>query len=249
MFHAGEVHRIQPIDAPGADTKPYRPYLLLHDCPAEMGTAVFAYGTRQPTLLRQGGECVRVDRESSGFPHTGLTDATYFCPCRLVPIEIGALREKVGELGPVEMDRARGALRRSLGIGRGGSRRAAAGSWRGAFVRLSPFFRAAAGATFALVVTEPEYSKQRWYQHLVPLVEGLDGGPPSGYVPVEEPWLSALVPGMTRGHFAIPLIFSGSEAGRPAKPGHFTQVMATVADEQTLERLDAALVAYFDLAP
>jgi hypothetical protein len=245
MFHARAIHRIAPRGAPGEDAKPGRPYLLLHDRHAEAEAATFAYGTRQPTLLRGGGECVHVDGGAADGSGMGLTGATYFCPCRLFPVAPGAIREKLGELAPEEMDRVRESLRRSLGIGKGSNRGLAAGSWRGAFVRLAPAVRAATGAAFALVVTEPEYSKRRWFQHLIPLL-GPETEPGPGYLEVVEPWLSTLH-GTTRGYLAVPLIFSGSETGRPAWPGHFSQVMATVADEDTLARVDASLIELFRL--
>lgn len=115
-------------------------------------------------------------------------------------------------------------------------------------VRLAPAIREdPQGAEYAVVMTEPGYSRRRGYQHLVPAYLGPDAFGEETDLRVEASWIAEIAPGTSTAFLAVPSVFSGCETGRPRTPGHFVQLTGTVVDQATMEALDAAAVDWFGL--
>jgi len=252
MYHASETHTLPLEGRPGGDEKGGRPYLLLHDCPVDRPVACFAYGSRQPTLKNDGGAYVLIERgpkNDPGYAGTGLHDRTYFYPSRIRPQVRRGLNAPLGRMNAAEMDEARDQLRVALGLGKGTSRSGEARhSWRGLFAELHPYVKRLTMATYALVVTDPAYARNRRYQHLVPLVDAGASLPViPGSLRIDNDWLKQLDPSYESAQLVIPSLFSGSQAGRPESPGMITDVTAICVDDDTMTRVDAALATHFGL--
>jgi hypothetical protein len=141
---------------------------------------------------------------------------------------------------PAIRDVLRVALGLRTGTGRGAER--AAGSWRGAVVRLSPTITAEAGYRFGLVVTEPQYCRRLRFQNLVPLIDASDLEPEPGEVYVAGmPWLAEVGEGLGSAILAVPMITSVFH------PREIVGMPVTFVDESTMSEVDAALIHLFDL--
>jgi len=250
MYNTSETFDLPPEGTLGGDTKGSRPHVLLRGCAPGDAVANLAYASTKGDEARRKPRpaVVCVDRDETGYAGTGLTQKTWVYLSRLVISHPSDLKGPRGALDS-EWEEIRSKLFASFGIGTGtAAHGTAAGSWRGCIVRLTPAFRdELQGAEHALVVTEPAYSRRRGYQHLVPIYHGADSFGEEDDLVAQGRWVSQIAPGSASAFLAIPAVFSGCETGRPRIPGHMAQLTAAVVDQQTMERVDSALVSWFGL--
>jgi hypothetical protein len=250
MYKASETHNLLAEGAPGGDTKHGRPHVLLRDCAVDGVVANLAYASTKGDEARRDPRpaFVCVDRGAAAYAGTGLREKTWVYLSRLITTDPADLTRPRGELRE-EWPDIRRQLFASFGIGTGTTRDGAAvGSLRGCVVRLTPAIRDELdGAGYALVVTEPAYSRRRRYQHLVPIYLGVEAFGEEDDLEVQGNWVKGLSPGSASAFLAIPAVFSGCETGRPRTPGHFAQLTAIVVDRTTIEQVESALVSWFGL--
>jgi hypothetical protein len=244
MRYPGEVWLLPPDDDEHGDPK-WRRHVLLTACDqGRDDPAVFAYASTQSTEAGRGAAYVLFDPASTRYGksgHAGFTAATYIYPARLVSVDPGDLRQFRGRLID-EMAGLRLKLQEAMGLGAGTTLGpgAAAGSWRGRVIRLTPDYAARTGFDHGLVVTEPQYSNRQRYQIIVPLI--LDVEPEPGDVVVRDnAWLSDIEDGLAFAVLAVPFVHSVF---------HPTRVwgdVGAVVDEATMTEIDDALRALFAL--
>lgn len=176
-----------------------------------------------------GGASILVDPTRS--PGCGFSALTYVAPCRLVV----AVSEDMGRLaGRLSRDMAplRLALHRALGIGRGPQ------SLRGRIVELAEELSAKAGFRMGVIVTEPVYSLARRFQLIVPWLDAAEYLPKPGDVIVSgAAWLDQRKSGI----LAVDLVQTAYH------PTEIARTLRRVVDEETISRIDQALVQMFGL--
>lgn len=245
MSQIGSVHRLPPEERPDADVKLQRPWLLLHTPRSETPAWAFAYGSTQvtETALQANPLSLAWTRTS-----TGRLERTNFYPARLRTPPAGDTGTRMGVVCGADT-RIRAAFRDALGIGTGAGRRTAPGEpERGRVVRLTrETERDLDGARFAVVVTPDEYARVRRYQQLIPIYDPAEVEPQDGEIESSAPWVRALPAKMTAAILAVPGLFTGSEQRRPFTPGHVAGLTPVTVDDDTLRRMDHALIANFDL--
>lgn len=187
----GDVYRVLPENLPTADTKPRR-YVLLHDCAGDGGFATLAYSSTKDTEKAEGAESRVVYGSWMGIKDCGFAHRTHVYTSRLLPVPRHCLRESTGNTGKCWAE-IRESLRRALGLGRGTAQTGdAKGSLRGCVVELSYPIAQTVYTHFAVILTEPVYSRKQRYQIVVPLYPD-PGKFRDGDLVIEgEAWLSAL---------------------------------------------------------
>lgn len=187
----GEVYRVLPEHVPTTDTKPRR-YVLLHDCEGDGGFATLAYSSTKDTEKAEGAESRVVYGPWMGIKDCGFTRRTHVYTSRLLPVTRRYLREPTGYTGKCWPE-IRESLRRALGLGKGTAQTGEAkGSLRGCVVELSYPIAQIVYTHFAVVLTEPAYSRKQRYQVVVPLYPD-PGNFRDGDLVIEgEAWLAAL---------------------------------------------------------
>jgi hypothetical protein len=244
MGSIGDVHAL-PLDVrDDADLKVKRPWLLLHTPTPETPTLAFAYGTTQATEQRLGAVPLITEwrRTSGRQEHTGFYPARLRTP---PPWEAGVL---VGH-APQHV-RIRAAFRSALGMGEGVRWRGDSDVvGRGRIVRLSASAqRSHDDARYAVIVTRHEYARTRRYQHLLPIYDLREILPEAGDVVSRADWTRRLPDAMPAGAIvAIGGLFTGSETSRPFVPGPIAGYTRQSLDTATMDEVDCALVAMYDL--
>jgi hypothetical protein len=104
---------------------------------------------------------VLVDPSGATFAVTGLREATYVYPSRLVTEEILRLGQPIGRVLD-EMPAVRRELRLALGIGLGTAHTPgpALGSLRGQLIQLGPTLAEQLTTRYAVVVANPTYARK-----------------------------------------------------------------------------------------
>lgn len=167
MARPGEVFYL-PSEAVASPAKGDRPHLLLSRVSRETEVVTFAYASTRDTDAVRGAEHVRV-APSRG---TSLAYPTYIYPSRLVSYPLSAVGPSAGRIVR-ELPAIRASLWRALGIGEGvtaegnvlGSNR------RGRLVALAPELAAEWDVRYAVVMTEPRYSRTGYQQTVVPVLD------------------------------------------------------------------------------
>lgn len=220
-----------------------RPFALATACsPGRRGTLV--YGSTQETQRKAGASCIEVAPRREGVSRNGLWRKTYFYPGVLLRTSRAELPDEAGRLGR-SLDELRVALRLALGIGEGSCANATApaGSRRGRIVELNPALAGDLRTRFAVLLTEPWYSRAQHYHIILPLYSGGNRYTTDDRV-LAVSWRLWLAIFPERTHSAllpIPVAQSVWYADDIA------QETEHVLDEGTLAEIDRRLCAYFSL--
>ncbi len=242
MHYAGEVYLLPPDAREEGDPKARR-HLLLSTQKSPGDILVFAFASTQATEASFGAAHFLLDPFATTYHQTGFAEATYIYPSRLVSVEEEDLVRFMGRVLD-EMPAIRDLLRVALGLrtGTGRATGKAAGSWRGAVVRLAPAIAAEGGYTYGLVVTEPQYCRRFRFQSIVPLIDASDIEPEPGEVHVTgAPWSADVGEGLGSAILSVPMITSVFH------PREIVGMPMTFVDESTMSEVDAALIHLFDL--
>ena len=228
MRYPGEVWLLAPECRVEGDIK-WRRHVLLVPCEDEDDIGTLAYASTSNIESAFGGASVLVDPGAS--PRCGFSARTYVMPCRLVSVASEDMDRKTGRLSH-EMVPLRRMLRSALGIGCG------RGRLRGCIAELGEELAAEAGFGMGMIITEPGYSLARRYQLILPLLDATEYAAKPGDVVVSgQPWLAELEAGI----FAVELIQSAFH------PTEVARTLGRMVDEETIARVDQALVQMFRL--
>ncbi len=188
---AGEVYRVLAEHTHTTDPKNRR-YVLLHDCTGDGGFATLAYSSTKDTEKTEGAEAQIVHGSWMGIKDCGFSRRTHVYTSRLLPVTRRHLNECTGDTGKC-WEKIRDSLNRALGLGKGTALRGEAkGSMRGCVLELTYPIAQVVFTHFAVVLTEPVYSKKQRYQVVVPLYAD-PGKLQDGDLVIEgEPWFGAL---------------------------------------------------------
>ena len=196
----GDIFSLPPDDRDRPDPKLWRPHILAShlDVDPHVATIVYCSTKGDEARRRVAAPNVFIPKDSSTFKATGLTDATYAYPSRLLTCKVSDLDEHMGILMD-EMPALRQALRRAIGHGmgvQGDATSPARSSLRGMIVLFTESFKDTIGTPFGVIISEPAYSNERRFQNIIPIFEGNEYRRLGG-VAVEEPWLA--VAGWSKG--------------------------------------------------
>jgi mRNA-degrading endonuclease toxin of MazEF toxin-antitoxin module len=235
MPRPGEVFYLPPEASEGPG-KGDRPHLLLSRVGEDTEVATFAYGSTRDTDAVRGAEYVRVVPGRG----TGLAHLTYVYTSRLVSYAASAMGSSSGRVVH-ELPAIRDSLRRALGTGTGvtAERNVPGSNRRGRVVELVPDLATAWDTRYAVVVTEPRYSRTGYQQVVVP---ALDEACEERSLDVVTEGLSELGQGYHTAIIAAPMVST------LCLPDHISRFMDVVVSTETMARLEAALAAHFGLA-
>lgn len=241
MPHPGQVYYL-PREATEDASKGDRPHVLLSLCPPGAEIATLAYGSTKPTDARHGAEAVLVEPGATSYRGTGLVYPTYIYPSRLVSFPADALAAPAGLIID-EMPLIRESLRRALGLGTGVTReRNAPGmNRRGRLVELVPDVVEEWEVRYAVVVTEPRYSRTGFQQTVVPLLsEECEPRPLDVIFPPASP-LARVHPPLVHTMLATTMIATVHQ------PSSVACYLDIVIEPYLLRQVEAALVLHFGL--
>lgn len=239
----GEVYYLPP--APDEVVgKGDRPHAVVSAYPAQAETATLAYGSTRATEAEHGAAHVPVDPFARGFLSTGLAHPTYIYPSRLLsygvddlPLASGRI---VGEL-PAILLQLRGALGMGAGVTTDANVRGA--NRRGRIVEYVSELAAELGTRYAVVVTEPDYSRQSRQQTTVPLLDPAEFESRPGDVFVKNPKAAGRVRSLSdlgaELIAAVPLILTVYE------PHGILRYTAAVLSEEDMREIDTAFSAAY----
>jgi hypothetical protein len=220
-----------------------RPFALVQRCgPGEWGA--LAYGSTQATQRNLGTACVEVLPVPTGVNANGLAARTFFYPGILLNAGYEDLPAHSGVIGRW-MEGLRAATRIALGIGTGSALRPGvpAGSRRGRIVVLHPGFAPALMTRLAVLLTEHEYSREKAYQLIVPIIPGDNRIPDPGILRVTYArWLGAFTPRPASALLPVQVIQS-------VWHDDIVEETEFVVDDGTLEGLERQLCTIFGLSP
>lgn len=221
-----------------------RPFVLATTCGiGTLGTLI--YGSTRDTEARSGAACVHIDPRPGGVNRNGLAERTAFYPGILVRDRCERLPAHAGTVG-TSLRALRAALRDALGIGTGSCLTigAPAGSLRGRIVRVSHRLARALRTPFAVVLTQPRYSRARNYQIILPLVTDRAEVTAPGVLrlPAGE-WMAVFTKPSSFALLPIPLVHSVWHAR------DIEHETTYVLDETSLARIDERLSEFFLLDP
>lgn len=149
-----------------------RPHILLSTCREDAETATLAYCSTQATEARLGAPYVLVDPFATRYNGTGLSEASYVHPSRLVAFSADQLHAMryAGRLID-EMPDIRARTAESLGLDTGSciGARQAAGSLRGRLLELKD--HELFDTPYVLVVAQPQYSIEERFLNVIPLYD------------------------------------------------------------------------------
>ena len=208
-----------------------------------LGTLV--YGSSQKTEESSGAACIQVEPVRIGLYRNRLRARTYFYPGTLLPLEHQDLPTHAGFLGK-SLEDLRAALRTALGIGRGSCLQPGAPvrSRRGRIVIVNRILARTNRTRFAVILTEPGYSREANYQIILPLfsAEGRQAGDNDLLLRAGE-WARVFPTPARRVLLPLPTIHSVWHAHAIV---HETR---HVLDEDSLDQIDRRLCEFFSLAP
>jgi hypothetical protein len=241
-FPPGQVFWLPP-GATWLNQDKSRPFALATACsPARRGTLV--YGSTQDTARKAGAASIEVAPNRNGLNRNGLWATTRFYPGVLLRTSFVQLPDEAGRLGK-SLDDLRAALRIAFGIGQGSCARpgAPARSRRGRIVELQPALAGDLRTRFAVLLTEPWYSRAKHYQIILPVYSGEGRRTNDDWVlgVSSRSWL-AVFPERTRTAL-LPIqvtqsVWYADDIARETEH---------VLDEDTLAEIDQRLCAYFSL--
>lgn len=242
-FRPGHLFWV-PAGATWLNRNKPRPFVLATPCPRG-GLGTLVYGSSQHTQAVAGASVIHVAPVSSGLHRNRLRAGTYFYPGTLIPMEYRDLPPHVGYLGK-SLDELRAALRTALGVGRGSCLRpeAPAGSRRGRIVVVNPILARVNRTPFAVILTEPGYSREAQYQVILPLFDftGQEVGANDLLLPAGA-WSRVFATRPDHAVLPLPTIHSVWHAHAIARETRH------VLDEDSLDRIDRRLCDFFSLAP
>lgn len=203
----------------------------------EPHAAIFAYASTKSREARIGAAFVHVDPQaviSSRRREIGFREQTYVYLARLVLAAPEDMLRLVGSLDE-ELAALKAQLFRALGIASGLDRL----GWRGRIVHLRADYADYLGSSHAVIVTDPDYSRERRYQIVVPIFAEDEYDPEEWDVKVELAF-----PIGTRGRNAL---LSAPYLDTVFHPRDIEGWTGDTVDDETMERLDAALTKRFAL--
>ena len=244
MQHPGEVFFLPPDLRKDGDSTGRR-HVLLVECDENSAMSTFAFASRQSTEARHGAQHVLVDPAATMYRRTGFDYPTYVYPSRIVGAHPKDLLESEGRILD-EMPLIRAALAKALGFGTGtsDSRGEAVDSWRGRIVRLIPPLAEELGTLWAVIISEPTYSKTQRFQNVVPILPGPTFERAPLDVPLHEDttaWLGPLQPGLAESFLWIEGVFALFHASE------IDAYTSACVDATTVRELENALALYFHL--
>lgn len=169
--YTGEVRFLPPEESPGGDPKSRR-HVLLTDCHTDDVIATVAYCSTRSGEAMRGAKYHLINPAETRYTGTGFDRPTFIYLARLISIFGDELVDDPAGRLIDDMVPMRERLREALGLGTGtGAEGTALGSLRGQIVTLAPEITAGVDTNLALVLTEPQYSRERRYQIIVPMYD------------------------------------------------------------------------------
>jgi hypothetical protein len=242
MPRPGDVHYL-PVQE-GDRTEPGkgdRPCVVLVDASATAEIVTVAYGSTKATEALWGAAHVLVDPFAMPHRRTGLSAPTYVYPSRVASYPPDAFAVRAGRLAD-ELPAIHDSLRVALGLGSGvtGDPNVRGSNRRGRIARLGTRAAAYTGYDFALIVTDPEYSRHNRQQTIVPLLRAADYAPVENDVILTEgEELLELSRDFGAAIFAVPMVVT------LFAPAWFEAYTTTVVSSGTMRRIEAGLSSYF----
>lgn len=224
----------------GGDEK-YRKQVLLTDCADHDPICTFAFASTSGFEAAFLATYHLLDPYKTSYRGTGFDAATYVYASRLVAVCQEDVGDKVGRLMD-DMPAVRDRLRVALGIGTGTANGAgpAAGSYRGQVVELATHVVEETGIRFAVVITEPFYSRSRRYQTVIPTLDATEFAFGEDCIVVEgETWQNRIA--IEKACLAVPLVHSYFQ------PTDFRGQTGVVVSEVTMAEIDRYLMLRFNL--
>jgi hypothetical protein len=213
------------------------PYVLLSPCRSDIEVVILGFCSTRNTQAVLGAPSIEIRRGSKLFDANGLNETTYVYPSRLVSAEqadlipAGKIIDECSELCDQVM--------RAVGIGTGTYQSGAAkGSWRGLILELNEEGRGLIQSQYAVVASDPEYSKQAEFFNVIPIGstdEIYHNGPDVLFQP-QIPWVNQL-------HWGAVI----AEIRHVTSVHHsdIVSIRQIPADARSMEQLDDALQSWF----
>jgi len=239
----GELYLLPPEPDQEGD-KDHRPHMVLSRVMTSSATVTLAYCSSQATEADLGAQAILVEPSAPAFAATGLNRPTYIYPSRLVVIEPEELTQypRIGKLEGTLLGALRGsALPRAIGYLAGTCRDPglAAGSLRGAVLQFSPTGRDRVGSGYAVVVTDPVFSRQHESLNVIPV---LDADETTSQYPdltfENRDWIAPL------GGIKRALVFTRLVQAIRVKPD-VSRLLPPHADAETMREIDLAMRSIF----
>jgi hypothetical protein len=223
--------------------KDWRPHVVLSYVTEQSPTVILAYSSTQSTQADLGAQFILLEPGAEGFAGTGLDRPTYVYPSLLVVLEPQELitHPHIGSLSGNPLTALRNAVPRALGFSTGTCRDAGAatGSLRGAVLQFSPAGRDRVSAEYAVVVTDPVFSRQGESLNIIPIVDAnkVESQPPD-LVFEGRDWIEPLR-GMTR-----VLVFTRLVQAVRVRPD-ISRMLPPHVDAAAMREIDFALRSLF----
>lgn len=237
----GEIYLLPPeSDAEILAGKGPRPHLVLSHARPDQPVITLAYGTTKSKEAVAGAPFIEIAKTSPLFDQSGLREATFFYTSRLVAAHPDDMDQRIGSIEPIFPEILNTMVPRGLGIGTGTCREGgpASGSHRGSVIELNRKGIDLLGFQYAVVVSDPLYSRRNFYWNVIPIING-DGAievPPELVVGGLHDWFYHL--GVKKAHLLTPFV-QGIHVG-----DYFSRPLIGV-DGETMRRIDRALGAHF----
>jgi hypothetical protein len=240
--YTGEVHFLPPEESPGGDPKSRR-HVLLTDCHTDDVIATVAYCSTRASEAARGAKYHLIDPAKTRYKGTGFDRPTFIYLARLISILGEELVDDPAGRLIDDMVPMRERLGEALGLGTGtGAEGTALGSLRGQIVTLAPELADGVDTNLALVLTEPQYSRERRYQIIVPMYDVAEFEENDLDVVVSSaPWLLKLGCGYSVGMLAVPLVQTAFH------PEDVVDLTGVVVDSVTIHQVDEALKYHFHI--
>ena len=241
--HPGDIVWLPP-NASWLNAEKSRPFAVAQAHP-DFAAATLAFGSTRETEKVFGAAWCRVTPSGTGINRNGLGAPTLFYPGALLRLEKEDVPVRSGRIDPSRSGLRR-ALRAALGIGAGpcAASRNVSDSRRGRIVRVGVQVAEELGTSWAIILTEPAYSRAARYQVIVPVRRGDGFRAGASVLRVSgRDWLRVLDPALQTGLIVIPLTQS---------VWHRDDIAAeteSVVDAVTLAEIDERLCAFFSLDP
>jgi hypothetical protein len=241
MRYPGEVHFLPPEARDEGDLK-WRRHVLLNTCEAHGDIGVFSYATRSRVEIGFGGAGYLVDPVRGPDRDSGFSAPTYVTPCRLAPVKTESLSQRIGKITHA-MPAIRGQVRRAVGATAGTpSGEDSAGSLRGLVVELSSGLARENGTPYAVIVSDPAYSRAQRYQLILPLGNAAEfEAEQFDIVITDRDW-----PRFVSRDLSVVLLFT-KHIQSAFHRSDIARVLPVAVDPQTMREIDLALVRLFSL--
>ena len=237
----GNLYILPAEDDPDGDPKD-RAHVALSIIDPLSDLITLAYCSTQRAEAEHGAPYVLIDPTGPTFKVTGLHEATYVYPSRLVTEEVLRLGRPIGRVLD-EMPAVRRELRSALGIGLGTAHTAgpALGSLRGQLIQLGSLLAEQLATTHAIVVTNPIYARKQRYLNIIPLYDADEYEPAT----VDVIWDR----GVWGGKLALPasvlVCVSAICSCFGLNQNHVGAVLGQVVGDERMKSIDQALLRHF----